>query len=88
MRQLFIKLRNFVYSRSGDEWKSFFLSYVTEGRLFIKENGEKAAAIAFLLGILLVLFLKLVVILLMAAVVVVVGIIIWADNRPTDWKSS
>jgi hypothetical protein len=87
MRQLFKKLQNFVYSRSGDEWKAFFLAKLSALRTFVRENGEKAAGVGFFLGILLVLFFKIAVTVAIVAVVAVVSVIVWADARPEDWKN-
>lgn len=84
LREWFQRLQRFVYSRSGDEWKRFFLSQGSSLREFVRNNGEKAAGLGFLLGIFLVLFFKLALIVLAAAVILIVGIIIWADSRPED----
>ncbi len=81
------KLKAFVYSRSGDEWKSYFGGKIQSVRAFAQDQGEKAAALGFLLGILMVFFFKLIVISLVVIGLLVLTIIIAADSRPDDWRA-
>ena len=80
------QVRAFVYSRSGDEWKEYFISRLGAVRAYAQGNGEKAAGIGFLLGIFLVFFFKIFVVSVVIATLAVITIIIWADSRPQDWQ--
>ena len=81
------RAREFVYSRSSDEWKDYFSGKLLRVREFAQANGEKAAAAGFLLGIAIVFFFKLFVVSAVIFGLVVLTIIIASDSRPSDWKS-
>lgn len=62
---------NWIRSRSREEWQQLFVDRWSDGRIWVKDNGEKAALVAFMLGIVLVVFYKLVIGLLAISIVVV-----------------
>jgi len=84
---LWSKVKAFVYSHSAEEWKSFFGGKISAVRSFAQDNGEKAAAFGFLLGILIVFFFKLFVISAVVVSLIILTIIIAADSRPDDWQA-
>ena len=78
----------FIRRRSREEWQGIFMEYWTDARIWIQENGEKAAVIALALGVALVLFYKIVLIVL--ALGVAVGCAGWnialpaVDQKPAE----
>jgi len=83
--ELYRKLESFVFSRSGDEWKSYFLSLLARARALAQERGEAAALIGFISGVLIVFFVKVVLISVVVVGLAALTIIIWADSRPPSW---
>ncbi len=85
-KELMQRARAFVYARSSDEWKGYFSGKLARVREFAQSNGEKAAAVGFLLGIAIVFFFKLFVVSAVVVGLVVLTIIIASDSRPDDWQ--
>ncbi len=75
------RITEFARSRSEDEWREYIRERFEFVRNLVRENGEKAAILGFVLGIGLVIFFKLFVLLLVVAVGVYSTILILADGR-------
>lgn len=60
----------FIRSRSRQAWIDLIIGKVTDLRIWVQENGEKAAAIFFFVGIAIVILFKLVVFLIVISVLV------------------
>lgn len=67
MRRVVDYIKTIIRSKTQDEWKDFFWAKAQALRAFVQNNGEKAAAAGFVLGILIVLFYKLFIILVTLA---------------------
>ena len=59
-----------IRKRSREEWEQFGLDKWTDLRIWVQEHGERAALIALVAGVSLVLFFKLVLILLIIAALI------------------
>jgi len=59
MRNIFKDITQFARSRTSAEWKKLVSDQLDDLRLTVRDNGEKAALVAFGVGILMVLFFKL-----------------------------
>jgi len=59
MRNIFKDITQFARSRTSAEWKKLVFDQLDDLRLTVRDNGEKAALVAFGVGILMVLFFKL-----------------------------
>jgi hypothetical protein len=59
MRNILKDITQFARSRSSDEWKSLAWQRMDDLRITVRENGEKAAVVAFGVGIVVVVFFKL-----------------------------
>jgi hypothetical protein len=59
MRNIFKDITQFARSRTSAEWKKLVFSKLDDLRLAVRDNGEKAALVAFAVGIVMVLFFKL-----------------------------
>ena len=75
------RITEFARSRSEVEWREYIRERFEFVRNLVRENGEKAAILGFVLGIGLVIFFKLFVLLLVVAVGVYSTILILADGR-------
>jgi hypothetical protein len=64
-----------IKSRTRDEWFDYGIERVTDTRIWIQENGEKAAIVFLAVGIFLVLFFKLV--LFLVALAAIAMAIVW-----------
>jgi hypothetical protein len=54
-----MNLRELIRSRDQAEWRAAFNEWITNTRIFVQENGEKALILGFLLGIFIVMLFKL-----------------------------
>lgn len=72
-----------IRRRSREEWRDFFRERIMHIRIYIQENGEKAAILALLLGIFSVLFFKLFIlgVCLLALWVLIVTVISESDLK-------
>jgi hypothetical protein len=59
MRTIVRDITQFARSRSSDEWKRLALDKLDDLRIAVRDNGERAAIAAFVVGIVVVLFFKL-----------------------------
>lgn len=59
MRNILKDITQFARCRSSDEWKSLAWQRMDDLRITVRENGEKAAVVAFGVGIVVVVFFKL-----------------------------
>jgi hypothetical protein len=66
-------------SRSRSQLTALFKERFTELRIWAQENGEKAAIVTFILGLLIALFFR--VFVLVVALSLIVGYIIWFSAR-------
>ena len=80
LAQIFSRPIEFLRKRSREEWQQIFVEQWTDARIWIQENGEKAAIVALAVGIALVLFYKIV--LIIAAIGVAVGCAGWNIALP------
>ena len=79
MRRIIDHITQFARSRTQAEWNELAYGKLVELRTFVRENGEKAAAIGFALGILIVLFIKPFIVLTALAALVYLTILAIAD---------
>jgi hypothetical protein len=59
MTNPFLQISQKIKSRTQAQWKQLFAAQYQQARGFIRENGEVAALIGFVLGVALVFFFKL-----------------------------
>jgi hypothetical protein len=83
MKNVIQRVIDTIRARSRDEWQSFFQGKVADIREYARAHGERAALIAFGLGIFLVLCFKLALVLACLAVLAYQLILIISDN-PKD----
>lgn len=74
------KLLQGIRSRSRESWQQLALDRWTDSRIWIQENGELAAVLALLTGIIMTLAFKLFVTVLVLCLVLVIGA--WAYALP------
>jgi hypothetical protein len=75
------RITKFAKSRTEDEWRAYVRERFEDLRILIRDNGEKAAVVGFVLGIGIMLFFKLFIILAVVAVAVYSTILIIADSE-------
>jgi hypothetical protein len=75
------RITEFAKSRTDDEWRAYTRQLLLQLRELIRENGEKAALLGFILGIFIVVFFKLFVVLIMLAIAAYSTILIIADSK-------
>jgi len=73
-----------IKSRTRSEWVAYFKGKISWLREYSQENGEKAAAAGFLLGIVVVLFYKVALIIACVTVVLCQLVLILSDELPRD----
>jgi hypothetical protein len=73
-------LKGQIRQKSREEWGGVIKECWTDVRIWVQENGEKAAAVGLALGIIAVLFYKLVVFL--AVVGMLLGFGVWFIALP------
>ncbi len=61
-------LKEIIRSKSREGWSAFAREKVTDARIWIQENGEKAAVVTFVVGLTAALLFKLFVFLLVVMV--------------------
>lgn len=71
-----------IRSRSRQGWVDFTVAKVTDLRIWVQENGEKAALAFFFIGIGIVVLFKLAVLLLVLSALA--GFLIWYLAPPDD----
>lgn len=59
MRNIFKDITQFARSKSSREWADLMWQTLGDMRAMVRDNGEKAALIAFVVGIVVVVFFKL-----------------------------
>jgi hypothetical protein len=74
------RITSAIRSRTREEWQTYFSESLKELREYVRTNGEKAAVVAFCLGIFIVMFYKLVTVLACLAVIAHQVILIVADS--------
>ena len=79
MRKIIDHITGFARSRTQAEWNDLAYGQLVALRTFVRENGEKAAGIGFVLGILIVLFIKPFIVLVALAALVYLSILAIAD---------
>ena len=79
MRRFIDHITQFARSRTQAEWNELVFGKLVEVRTYVRENGEKAAGIGFILGILIVLFIKPFILLLAFSALIYLIIIALAD---------
>jgi len=82
MRKFFDRILGFSRSKSKEEWRAFFGQQGSSLRVFVQQNGEKAALLGFALGILIILFFKLFIVLACVAALLAMLLIICAESKP------
>jgi ABC-type protease/lipase transport system fused ATPase/permease subunit len=80
MKDAIDRITRSIRSRSKQEWQEYFSGYVTQIRDFVKAEGEKAAIVAFCLGIFIVIFYKLTIVLACLGLVAYQLILIISDR--------
>ena len=70
----------YIRTRSKEEWQQFAVTYFARTRTWVQEHGEKAAVLALITGIALVVFYKLVLVVLAVGVIVIC--LIWNIALP------
>ncbi len=75
------QLRDLIKSRSKGEWRRYFRMQIDTVRRYIQDNGERAAVLGFIFGILIVMFLKLALILGVFAVIAYQLLLMLADEE-------
>lgn len=83
MKNVMQRILDTIRARSREEWQSFFQGKVLDVREYVRAHGERAALIAFGLGIFLVLFYKLALVLGCLALLAYQLTLIISDN-PKD----
>lgn len=79
MRRIIDHITQFARSRTQAEWNELVHGKLVELRTFVRENGEKAAGLGFVLGILIVLFIKPFIVLVAMVALVYLTILALAD---------
>lgn len=74
------RIRGFIRSKSRAEWEGYFSEKISQLREFVRTQGERAALLAFAMGIFLVLFYKLVIVLLCIGLIAHQLILIISDT--------
>ena len=67
-------LKETIQSKTRAEWYQFLRERATDVRIWMQEHGEKGAAIAFAIGVCVVLFFKLFMLILVLAVIAGYGV--------------
>jgi hypothetical protein len=80
------RITSAIRSRTRAEWDQYFSDLVRQGREYVRQEGEKAAVVAFCLGIFIMVFYKLVAVLACLALVAYQLILIISDTS-TDGQS-
>lgn len=80
MKDAMQRIIDFARSRTKREWQEYFALKVSLIRDFARAQGEKAALIAFVFGIFLVIFYKLVIVLACLGLVAYQLLLIVADS--------
>jgi hypothetical protein len=80
MRDAIQRIMIAIRSRTKQEWQDYFSGLLNKVRDFVRAEGEKAAILAFCLGIFLVIFYKLAIVLTCLALVGYQLILIIADE--------
>lgn len=75
------RLRDLIKSRSKAEWRQYFKMQVDMLRRYIQENGERAAVVGFIVGIVIVIFIKLALILVVLGVIAYQSLLMLADEE-------
>jgi hypothetical protein len=73
-----------IRMRSRQEWQDLFLSWGERPRNYARDNGEKAALLALILGVLLVCFYKLFVLLFVVFGMVMLSVLLISESAPKD----
>lgn len=81
MKGTFPQITKFARSKTPDEWRETVSRTVESLRVFVRDNGEKAALGAFGLGIFVVMFFKLFIV--VAALIALAFLtVLWLSERP------
>lgn len=80
MKDAIQRITSAIRSRTKQEWQEYFSGQVSKVRDFVRAEGEKAAILAFCLGIFLVIFYKLAIVLTCLVLVGYQLILIIADE--------
>jgi hypothetical protein len=70
-----------IRSRSRKEWEDYFNELLSRLREYSQTNGEKAAIVGFLLGMLVVIFYKLALIIACVTLVAFQLVLILSEDR-------
>lgn len=82
------KLLTKIRQRSREQWVELLKGSVTDMRIWIQENGEKAALVALVLGVILVAAFKLIFTLLVVAVLIFSIIWVLAGSESSHQSST
>jgi hypothetical protein len=70
-----------IRRRTKAEWQSYFKDRLEEGRSYVRENGEKASLLGFILGVLIVTFYKLALFLSCIALIAYQLVLLIAEDK-------
>jgi hypothetical protein len=80
MKDAIDRITRAIRSRTKQEWQEYFSGYVKQLREFVKAEGEKAAVVAFGLGVFIVIFYKFTIVLACIGLVAYQLILIISDR--------
>lgn len=69
-----------IRGRTREEWQEFFQMVITDGRIWIQENGEKAALVGIIVGFLVAYLFK--IFLFLAVLSSLAVYLIWLISLP------
>lgn len=75
------RVTDVIRSRSRKEWEDYFTELLSRLREYSQTNGEKAAIVGFLLGMLVVIFYKLALIIACVTLVAFQLVLILSEDR-------
>ena len=76
-----MRIKDFIHSRTQEEWREFFFSKVEETRSYIQAHGERSALIGFFVGVFIMLFIKLFLALMAVLVIICLGTYLLAETE-------
>lgn len=69
-----------IREKSREQWIEFVREYVDDIRIWVEDNGVKASAVALVVGMVFILFLKLFITVI--AIAALAGLFIWSVSIP------
>jgi hypothetical protein len=70
-----------IRRRTKTEWQGYFMSHLEAARSYVRENGERAALLGFIFGILIITFYKLALFLSCIALIAYQLVLLIAEDK-------